>query len=85
MINLIIDLINKIIELLGGMIDVVLALLPDSPFSWDLSSIGADWFKIFAWVVPVPSIVASVYTFTLAVATYYMIRVVLRWIKIAGE
>lgn len=76
---------NKFIALLGGTISAVLALLPSTPFTWDTSSINNTYLSVLFWLVPVESMVVLLVNFVGAVALYYAIRTVLRWIKVAGQ
>ena len=77
--------INKIISLAGGLISVLLLLLPSSPFTWDTSGLDSTFLKILLWIIPVPSIILSMEAIVSAVLIYYGIRVAMRWIKLTGN
>lgn len=76
--------INKIIELIGGIITVILALLPTSPFQF-VANLPQDWFKFINWLIPIDQAILHLEVYIVAVGIYYGIRVVLRWIKVAGS
>lgn len=65
---------------------MVLALLPESPFTMALDSLVADSFisKILAmvnWFIPIYSWIAILEVWVAAVAVYYVYQVVLRWLN----
>lgn len=78
-----IGLINELIAQIGALLGFILNLLPDSPFTWDLG--GNIFLQFIGWIIPIPTIVTELTAFTFAVAVYYGLRVVLRWIKASGS
>lgn len=83
--GLIVSSINKIISLLGSGISALLSILPDTPFSWDLSSVNSSYMAFFYWIVPIQGMITILTSFVTGVGLYYAIRTVLRWIKVAGQ
>lgn len=79
-----ITIINLIIKNIGAVISVVVLLLPESPFLWT-QGIEAKWFRVMNWIFPIDGIVAHLTIYCTAVLTYYFLRVILRWIKVAGD
>jgi hypothetical protein len=79
----IIRLINIVIEKLGHAIELLLALLPDSPFLW-LEKLDSTVLDAINYVIPIPAMVSHLQLYVLAVAIYYAIRIALRWAKAAG-
>lgn len=76
--------LNKSFVLIGAAIAGLLALLPSSPFAWNLDGTSTALTWLF-WLVPIPAMVTSINAYVTAVALYYAIRIALKWIKIAGS
>lgn len=76
-------LINSILNLFGSAATVLLLLLPDSPFTWNLNGASPLLTWIF-WLIPIPGMVTMMGAYVTSVALYYAIRVALRWIKVVG-
>lgn len=83
--GLVVGIFNKIISLIGGGLSAILFLLPNSPFSWDISGIDNSFLKIIFWIIPIQQILASLEAYILSVGLYYAVRTILRWAKVAGE
>lgn len=79
----IIRLINIVIEKLGHAIELLLSLLPDSPFLW-VERIDSKVLDAINYVIPIPAIISHLQVYVMAVALYYAIRIALRWAKAAG-
>ncbi len=79
----IIRLINIVIEKIGHAIELLLSLLPDSPFLW-VERIDSKVLDVINYVIPIPAIISHLQVYVLAVALYYAIRIALRWVKAAG-
>jgi hypothetical protein len=78
-------LVNKLISSIGSALLTFVQLLPASPFTWNFSSIDNQYLKFFAWFMPIPQMVSFIGTWVTAVAIYYGLRIVLRWMKVAGS
>jgi hypothetical protein len=81
--SLIITIVNGMLNLVGTAIISTSSLLPDSPFQWNLSGASTLLTWLF-WLVPIPGILTLLSAYVAAVALYYAIRVVLRWLKVVG-
>lgn len=79
-----IDIINAVIDKLGIVLTAILSLLPSSPFNF-VANIDSEWLKAINWIFPVAQVVALLEVYILAVGLYYAIRIVLRWVKVAGS
>ena len=79
----IIRLINIVIEKLGHAIELLLSLLPESPFLW-LESLDSIVLSAINYIIPVSAMVSHLQVYVIAVAIYYAIRIALRWAKAAG-
>lgn len=79
----IIRLINIVIEKLGHAIELLLCLLPDSPFLW-VERLDSTVLDAINYVIPIPAIISHLQVYVMAVALYYAIRIALRWAKVAG-
>lgn len=79
--DFIIDMLNKIILLLGNVLTFVINLLPSSPFNF-LLGIETGWFPNLNWFFPITEIVATLELWIGAIAIYYLIMIPLRWIKL---
>jgi len=75
------DLVQKCIDGLGDTLESIIELLPDSPFNLINNSAVSEYMGFLNWIVPMSEIVAILQVWTVAVATYYVVVVVLRWIK----
>jgi hypothetical protein len=82
--SFIITLINSLFNLLGSAASTLLMVLPDSPFQWNLAGTSPLLTWLF-WLVPIPGILTLLSAYVTAVASYYLIRVALRWIKVVGS
>lgn len=82
--NILIQFVNKMISLIGSAVTAVLSLLPSSPFTF-VQSIDSEWLNAINWIFPVGTIVSHLEAFCLAVVVYYGLRVLLRWVKAAGN
>lgn len=72
--------INFILQCLAGIIDGLLGLLPSSPFKYvlDLETKYVGWLN---FVAPVGQILATLELWTVAIGSYYLYSIILRWVK----
>ena len=76
------DIINSLLEWLQGIADKVLDVLPDSPFKDIINNADIQQYLGFInWFVPVATILKILAAWLVAVAAYYVVSVILRWIK----
>ncbi len=81
LINLLIDLINFLIQGLGLLISTLINLLPDSPFTI-LSNLEVSFLNYLNWIIPVGTFIGIIEVWLIAIATYYLISVALRFAKV---
>lgn len=78
--------INTIIAKLALVLTAILTLLPDSPFvAMQNAVVDSEILKALNWAFPVAEAIAHLELFVVAVAVWYGLRIVLRWIKAAGS
>lgn len=70
-----------ILKLFKQLLSWALALLPDSPFQALDTSPIALYLSAINWIVPVSFIVATMETWLVAIAAYYVISAALRWAR----
>jgi len=80
--NFLVNMINKIIQAIGLIITEAINLLPTSPFVMS-QSVESEWVNAISWVFPLGTVISHLEAFTVAVGVFYLIRVVLRWLKVA--
>lgn len=80
--DFIIDMCNIIIEMLGAVVGGLFMLFPDSPFrspETPPDTINLGWIT---WLFDFPTWILHFSLIVTAIATYYIIRVVARWVKL---
>ena len=75
------DLLQNIIDGLGDTLESILSILPDSPFVAIDNSPVSEYIGYINWIVPMTEIIAILQVWVVAIATYYLVVIVLRWIK----
>lgn len=77
-----INLINSLIRGLGSVLNLMFSLLPNSPFNYVVnSSVISPYLGYINYFVPVAEILAILEAWCVAIGTYYIIQIVLRWVK----
>lgn len=79
-----VQIANGLIAALGGSLQAILLLLPQSPFNFT-NAIDNKFLKFINYILPINQAVAHLSAYLVAVAIYYSIRIVLRWAKIAAN
>lgn len=74
-------LINEFIEIISSVFTLVLGILPETPFHWNLDS---GFLSVINWLIPIPILITQLEVYVIAVSIYYALRIVLRWLKVAG-
>lgn len=69
----------------GTALGWVVSFFPDSPFLIPSSPPGSINLGYITWIIPFPTMMAHLALLLVAIVTYYGIRVVARWIKIARD
>lgn len=79
----IVSIINLIIKLLGEIANLFLMLLPPSPFNVNvIDQIEIPFLSYLNWVLPISFFMNLLTYWVLAIGLYYIVQVVLRWIKV---
>lgn len=78
------ELINLVIESIGAILITLLSVLPDSPFQ-TIQNIDGGILQSINWILPISQAVAHLELYITAVAIYYALRLIMRWVKAAGS
>lgn len=83
--NAITWIINFILILVGGALDLILSFLPNSPFSnislyAERSGIG-EFMGYLAWLIPIKQIINITSLWVSCIAIYFIYSIIMRWIK----
>ena len=69
---------EKIQDIFQGLIDV----LPGSPINWVISNDSInEYVGYLNWFIPVYSFIGILENWLMAVVVYYVVQVILRWVK----
>lgn len=79
----IINVLNALIRGLGVVLKVVLYMLPDSPFQKYIieNDVIRKYIGFINYFFPVAEVIVILEAWTVAIASFYIVQVVLRWIK----
>lgn len=77
---MIIKAINAIIRGFVDFINLILSILPDSPFS-KVEVSGLEFLGELNWVLPIDNIIMITGYWLLAIAGYYLYSTALRWAR----
>lgn len=80
--DFIIAIINFLLVGVGEILNLVARLFPDSPFLDPLQPPAIVNLAYVNWFLPFPQMLAHALLITSAIAVYYGIRVLARWIKL---
>ena len=81
MINALVWLINQLIKALGKIGESMVNILPPSPFLI-VERIEIPYLNYLNWIIPVDEMVVILMYWVSAIAIYYIVQVILRWVKI---
>lgn len=81
---MIVGIINAIIEKFGEALQALISILPASPFNYTYT-MDNKFIKIINYILPFSQAVAHLTAYLSAVVVYYGLRIVLKWIKAAGN
>lgn len=80
-----IGILNAIIAGVGNVLMVFINFLPTSPFLFlENIQVTSDLLNYVNYLFPVSTMISHLQIFVTAVAVYYLYRVVLKWLKVAG-
>ncbi len=75
-----VDMLNKVIEAIAGLVSTVLSVLPQTPFTFDLGALGAYW-KAVNYFIPFNTMATFLAVYLIAVGIWYVSRWALRLAK----
>lgn len=81
MINALVWLINQLIKALGKIGETMVNMLPPSPFLI-VERIEIPYLNYLNWILPFDEMVIVLMYWVSAIAIYYIVQVILRWVKI---
>lgn len=81
LLNLLIDFCNFIIKSLGLILNLIVSILPPSPFKIIDNTPIVEFLPTLNFFIPVSQIIAIGQVWLLAIGSYYLYQIILRWIK----
>lgn len=79
--NILIKVANFFIDNISNLLNLVLMLLPDSPFSNLDFSVFAPFIGLINWFIPINQMVIFLATWGTAVMIYYIYSVAMRFVN----
>lgn len=80
--NIVIDIINFLIKGLATIFNLVISLLPPSPFKLlSLNDTVQHWLGYLNWIFPIDSFIAIGEAWLISIGIFYIYSYVMRWIK----
>lgn len=80
-VDIFITFFNLVIKEFGLLIDILMSLLPPSPFKFILDSSVSEFLPYVNWILPIPEALAIGQTWLTAITSFYLIQIALRWVK----
>lgn len=79
---MILKLIQGFIDGFGALLNVIVGILPGSPFT-GLYNLAIDnkWLGYLSYIIPVPQILALLQAWIVSVSMFYVYMIILRWVK----
>lgn len=81
MANFVINMLNLIIAALGNTLNFLVSFLPDSPFQILSNSPISEYVSSLNYFFPIKEMLSVCELWVVAIATYKLYEIVLRWIK----
>ena len=81
MIKALVWLINQLIKSIGEIGEMMVNILPSSPFLI-IENIEIPYLNYLNWIIPVNEMVVILTYWISAIAVYYIVQVILRWVKV---
>ena len=78
-----IDAVNWLFQEIGDVGETVTGWLPPSPLQWTLN-IDNEVLAWVNWLIPVGEMVVIAQGWLAAIGIWYVVRVVLHWLKVSG-
>lgn len=82
--NVVVNILNWLISVIGNIISALLNVLPNSPFSFNFS-FDNKFLKAMNFVFPIQSAISHLTVYVMSVLIYYIFRVAMRWIKLVSS
>lgn len=79
--DFIVYIINKIIYIVGVVLNTIFSLLPNTPFTISDTSVIGEYMGYLNWIIPIDKILIVTISWLTAITLYYVYQIVLRWIK----
>lgn len=79
--NSLIDFANLIISSVGKLLNVLVNLLPTSPFI-AFHNLDIPFLSELNWIIPISLFVSILQVWLVAIGVYLVISVALRWVKV---
>lgn len=80
MINVFLKLIQFVIDFFGTVCKTLVNLLPTSPFV-KLTFSNLKFIDTLNWVMPFNLMLSTISLWLVAIVSYYLVQIVLRWVK----
>lgn len=81
-----VKLVNGFIKLLAKVLDLLFIVLPGSPFEFIYENdVIVDYLGYINWLVPVGVLISIVELWLVAIGTFYLVQIPLRWAKASGD
>lgn len=81
MVNALVWLINQLIKAMGKIGEMMVNILPPSPFLI-VERVEIPYLNYLNWIIPFDEMVVVLMYWLSAIAIYYIVQVILRWVKI---
>lgn len=72
---------QQVLDWLKSLINVLLSILPDSPFSFEGAGEFAEVMGYINYFIPISTFLRILTAWLSAITIYYLALVVLRWVK----
>lgn len=79
--GIVVTVINSLVKLLALVLDTVFFFLPSSPFKVLDNSLIIDFIGYLNYLIPISEIVSIMTLWCTAISIYYIVQIVLRWLK----
>lgn len=76
------SLIQTVLNGFAAFLDVVVGLLPQSPFTTDLYTVGAKYLGIINYFIPIGAMVDLMGVWLVCVTGFYIYMALGRWVKL---
>lgn len=79
--NILIDFVNLIISAVGKFLNVLVNILPTSPFS-AFHDLDIPYLAELNWIIPISLFISILQVWLVTIGVYLVISVALRWVKV---